>query len=359
MASDPARKKPGLALSLLYVGLGLAGFVATAKALTPLVPWPDERGMRAKYEAFASRKDEYDAVYIGSSRVFRAVDPQIVDSAVHAAGRPFRSFNFGLDGMMAFESDFVMRELLKLEPAKLEWIVFEANLFDPAYEFPGTDPRSRQAVYWHTPRQTLLALESVWLSKLPLAKRCELAWVHIETAAWKFANYGDGTVIAKRLLGWDGADIAKDVPLEIAYEDEGYQRMEGLTTKFHTEGRVEFLKVLDKYKEYVARIPTENAVGADLSAYNFRALREQKEEVARVGAELVYVNMPNFRGTPDVIALAATGELPHFLQYNDPQKYPEIFEVDRRQDRGHLSRKGAEDFSRHLADALLGLMDGQ
>jgi hypothetical protein len=41
-----------------------------------------------------------DCLFLGSSQVYRSVDPAVVDALVGtAAGRPFRSFNFGLGGM--------------------------------------------------------------------------------------------------------------------------------------------------------------------------------------------------------------------------------------------------------------------
>lgn len=347
------RDTPPPGRTTFMVGLGLAGFFTTAALLRPFVPWPEERAMRAKYEHFAAHKQEFDAVYIGSSRMLRAIDPRIVDAEVTARGQPFRSFNFGLDGMMALESDFVMQKLLELEPEHLRLVLFEANTWYGGFDNPGTDPHSQRSVFWHTPGQTARALETLWLSDHPLWERMVLAGTHIEVAAWNVANYGQGTRILGHVRGTDRDAIGAEIPVEEIAEARGYQPMEGLTDKFHTEGRQVFLDALKNYKEVIATIPEGNARQGTLATYNFGALHAQYRAVESHGAELVYVVMPGRSGTPDPVALHAQGHVPRLMHFNQPDRYPSIFEIDRRFDLGHLSRKGAEDFSRLLADSIV------
>lgn len=343
---------PPLGPTSFLVGLALAGFSAVAALLHPLVPWPDERAMRAKYEHFAAHKDEFDAVYIGSSRMLRGIDPRIVDAELEARGKPFRSFNFGLDGMMALESDFVMRELLELAPARLRFVLFEANTWYGGFDNPGTDPHSQRSVYWHTLPQTAKALETLWLSDKPVWERFTLAGTHVEVMAWKLVNYGQGTRMLARIRGTDADEIGAEIPVEVIAQGRGYQPMEGLTDKAHTEGREVFLVAPEKYLEMYAKIPAANAAPAKLSTYNFDALRSQYQTTQSHGAKLVYVVMPTWEGTPDLLALRAAGHVPVLFFFNDPERYGSLFELDRRHDRGHLSRLGAEDLSRLIAASL-------
>jgi hypothetical protein len=354
---------PPIGPTSLFVALGLAGLTAVAALVYPLVPFPEERAMRAKYEYFAAHKDELDAVYIGSSRMLRGIDPRIVDAEISARGRPFQSFNFGLDGMMALESDFVMRKLLELDPARLRFVLFEANTwyggYDAKFGNPGTDPHSQRSVYWHTVPQTMKALETLRVSDQPAWERLRFAGTHIETMVWKLVSYGQGTRIFAKLTGTDADEISAAISVDEIAEGRGYQPMEGLTDKFHTEGREVFLtpQAQAKYPEMIAAIPAANATAASLATYNFRALRSQYETAAAHGTELVYVVMPTVRGTPDPLTLHATGHVPVLFHYNDPEKYASIFAIDRRHDIGHLSRLGTEELSELIASSLADEME--
>ncbi len=354
---------PPIGPTSLYVGLGLAGLSAVAALLHPLVPWPEERAMRAKYEHFAQHKDEFDAVYIGSSRMLRGIDPRVVDAELEARGKPFRSFNFALDGMMALESDFVMRELFDLSPARLRFVLMEANTwyggYDAKYGNPGTDPHSQRSVFWHTVPQTMKALETLWLAKEPAWERLKLAGTHVETMAWKLVNYGQGARIFARLCGLDAEEIGAEIPVHVIAEGRGYQPMEGLTDDFHTEGHEVFLtpQAQERYPQLIAAIPAANAARDTLATYNFAALRSQQDAAAAHGVELVHVVMPTVRGTPDPLALRDGRHISVLFHFNDPEKYASLFAIDRRWDIGHLSRLGAQELSALIADSLAAEME--
>src|SRR5881628_3215393 len=65
---------PRRARTLLLCLVFGASFAALSLLLRPLVPWPAEYSLRAKLDWFRAHKDELDCLFLGSSRVFRAVD---------------------------------------------------------------------------------------------------------------------------------------------------------------------------------------------------------------------------------------------------------------------------------------------
>ncbi len=344
---------PPLGPTTSLVGLGLLGFGTVALLIHPLVPWPEEKAMRAKYEHFAAHKDEFDAVYIGSSRVLRGIDPRRIDADIEATGRPFRSFNFGLAGMMALESDFVLRELLALSPARLEYVLFEANTWYGGFDDPWADPHSQRNVYWHTLPQTMKALETLWLSNKPAWERLKLAGTHLETMVWKYVNYGQGARIWARLSGTDADEVGEEIAVAEIAEGRGYQPLEALTDHYHEFNRNEFLKSQDKYKAMIREIPAQNAAPTDLATYNFAALRSQQELVRQAGMQLIYVVLPSMRGSPDARVLHESGHVPVLFHFNQPEKYPFLFEMDRLQDAWHPTRLGTQELSDLLAESLV------
>ena len=57
-------------------------FLALAAGVRTQVPWVATSGLRAKVDGFAAHRDEYDAVYLGSSHVFHSFRPDVIDPLV-------------------------------------------------------------------------------------------------------------------------------------------------------------------------------------------------------------------------------------------------------------------------------------
>lgn len=336
--------------TLLLFAVLAVSFALVAALVRPLVPWPEERGLRAKYEYVRAHKDELDAIYIGSSRMMRAIDPRVVDAELAARGLPWNTFNFGADGMFGFEADFVLREILALEPARLKTVFFEAATWYPGFDEPGsTNPESLRCAFWHTPAATVNALESVRRMDAPLATKLALYRTHLSAFAKKCSSFGQGPRVLAKALGTDTAAIDVDVPASLVRETRGYQPLELLTDEVHTQGREIFLIAIENYRKLIAKIPAENARAASLDTYNLRALRGQYEVARQHDAELVQVVMPNRVGTPLFGTLQQARHIPVLLHFNRPDAYPELFEVEHHYDMGHLNRAGAALFSRLLA----------
>lgn len=224
--SQSGRRGGALVLGLRQGLLFLAGFSAVAAGVRTLVPWPEEYGLRAKYEFFAEHRDEFDVVYVGSSRVFRAFDPLVFDAELAASGVEARSFNFGVGGMRGFEQDFVLRRLLELEPARLEWVLLEGGEWDPEFDY-SFNAFSWRSVFWHSPGETLAVLATLWKGGGPPLHRLELARQHLLLALHRFSSYGQGREVLKDLLGETAADRRRrSLPHEVLARGRGFELAE-------------------------------------------------------------------------------------------------------------------------------------
>src|SRR5713226_6136440 len=86
-----------------FVGLanciaGLCAFVVSCQALHCVAGLPRIAQVTPKLEYFAGHKDEFDTLFVGSSRIYHQVMPEVFDEVLRANGREARSFNFGIDG---------------------------------------------------------------------------------------------------------------------------------------------------------------------------------------------------------------------------------------------------------------------
>jgi hypothetical protein len=72
-----------------------------------------------------AHKDNFDIVFVGSSRVFVGLSPRIFDQAASASGQRWRSFNLGMDKMGMVQSMAIIRELVATGPRHLKYVFFE------------------------------------------------------------------------------------------------------------------------------------------------------------------------------------------------------------------------------------------
>ena len=117
-------------------------------ALDRWLPLPDVGEVSEKLAFFARHEDEFDAVFVGSSRVCGQIAPGVFDSEVGSATRqPMRSFNLGAPSMFLPESLFVIDRILAAKPARLRWMFIELD--DPRPRLEEHAGLVRREVYWH------------------------------------------------------------------------------------------------------------------------------------------------------------------------------------------------------------------
>lgn len=74
---------------------------------------------------FEQHKDNFDIVFIGSSRFYHGISPRLFDRVAAEAGHHWRSFNLGVDKMRPATSLALARRVLDLQPRKLKYLFFE------------------------------------------------------------------------------------------------------------------------------------------------------------------------------------------------------------------------------------------
>lgn len=315
-------------------GLFLFGFGLT----TSFVGWraglPEMGPLTDKLRYFAAHKDDYDVVFVGSSRVERGVVPPLFDAELTARGRALRSFNFGVAGMEAHEANALVRRVLALAPARLRWVVVEVDGWDPAL-----DPENRfkrRAVFWHDAAETWSALSSTAALAAPVAVCADLAATHLLHFAARSLALGRGPDAVRSLLG--SAAPASSPELARWQGFEPYSE----TSYRYNPLRRRFLDRLDEYREAVRRL--EDDAGAAASPADVAAVRAQVAMILGAGRRPVYLVPPSPRAVPRL-----AGDVPALLAFNRPRDYGELFAVERRFDREHLTQEGAERFTRLLA----------
>jgi len=58
------------------VALGFVAFIGTCLLIDSLLPEPGITGVSSKLRYYEAHKDEFDAVFIGTSRIYHQVSPR-------------------------------------------------------------------------------------------------------------------------------------------------------------------------------------------------------------------------------------------------------------------------------------------
>ena len=327
-----------VALALIY----FASLVISAKVMSRIIPAAEIPQFTEKLAYFAAHKDEYDALFIGSSRTFRQLLPSIFDPQMTAGGQPTRSFNFGLDAMFSPEDAYVAEQIFALRPTKLRRVFIEVSGFNT--NFAVQPPETRRALHWHDFHRTALLCRDI----LPFAKfskirdpaRWARAWPHVRLFSIRALHFGEGT----RLLDpWRG--IPPREPQWVMGTAGDGAVPYAAETEYARENREGFDRDMEVLRAGQAKF-------SKLSPAPLQSLRELIERVRVLRAEPVLFIAPvalTRIGTP-----AGQVAVP-ILDFSDPHKWPALFDPANRYDRAHLNAPGARIFSRLFAEQVLAL----
>lgn len=334
-----------LRLQSAFSGFLLA-LILTCWTVGHLADVPEMGTLDDKLRYFSEHQDDYDLVFVGSSRLHRGVVPALFDAEMAALGHPVRSFNFGTLGMQAHEASSLLRRLLANKPARLRYVVIEPGEFDP--ELPAENRFKRRVIFWHDRHETL----AVWRSTLarqdlPWTRRADLLMTH-------------GLHFVAQAMALDrGFDLIQRIaptpvaPSKLAdlVKYQGFLPYTPQSYEFSDE-RKAFLADLASYRQQVAALgaerPREKVPAEGLT----QAIAAQRAELESLGLTPIYVIPATLHAQNEFHALNRSGVMPRLLAFDDPTEYARLYDENLRFDPEHLTQEGADLFTRLLAERL-------
>ena len=343
----------------VHIALFVVGWVAVQALVQPALPLPALEDLQPKLEHLTEAADEYTAVAIGSSRVFREVIPDVFDEQMRLLGRRHKLFNLGAKGMRVPEAVVILEWLLERRPANLELVIFELTDCDPFL-----DTRNEMAdreIAWHTWGATRRAVEGAWTdpdTRVGDRERAEASVMHLRHWLARFAATGRGRELVPLLERGQPGDSVREpmdlvkymritqgwVPLE-AEMQAGYQARQD-----HYRGHI------PEYFERVKDLRNKRAVPIPMRAYEVALIERVRELCAGHGLQLVFVIMPSLTVEADLLGAQGRGELPELLVFNDPRRYPFFYKPDSRWDAAHLTRPASRVFTGRLVAEVAALL---
>ena len=331
--------------------IAVTAFLITCIGLHALLPFPEiDGGGSQKFRFFSAHKDEFDTLFIGSSRVYFQISPAIFDRVTRESGLPTHSFNFGIGGMYLPESAYLLEQILNLRPRNLRWVFIEYD--EMQTKWSPENQTSRRALYWADWTRVSLLLRkltdagmgSFWLPNptklrdIVLRQKDEKNTRSLLTfyATQVERNYTNVSRAADVLHYFLCRDTKERRARYLGAASDGYVTRPNRMSPSQTAA----------YERGLAAAMVE-AGTRPLSPYAVEAYRQCAQEVRSIGAAPVFLITPNT--TQINVAAESTGAPGFVMAFNDPRVYPNLYHSSVRRDGQHLTKSGAEDFTRTVA----------
>jgi hypothetical protein len=353
---EPTRGKTVIR-ALTNTAIGATAFLLSCFGLRAILPFPEiDGGVSQKFRFFAAHKDEFDTLFIGSSRVYFQISPAIFDRVTRESGMPTHSFNFGVGGMYLPETAYLLEQILNLKPRNLRWVFIEYD--ELLTKWSPENQSSRRALYWADWKRVSLLLrkltdagtDPLWLSN-PAKLRDIILRQNDEKSTRSLLTF----YVTQVERNYTNISRAADVLDHFLSRDTKGRRASYLgaaSDGYVTRPNRMSPSQAAAYERGLAAAMAE-AGTRPLSPYAVEAYRQCAQEVRNIGAVPIFLITPS---TTEISVAAESTELTGVVMaFNNPQAYPNLFRSGVRRDGQHLTKIGAEEFTRILATNFVGL----
>ena len=344
------RQKPVVRKAANFVLIATAAFLIVAVGLRQIAwSWlgvPYIEVMTEKLDHFRSHADRYNTVVVGSSRVFRTIDPPSVEASAAEHGCPGLSvFNFGIPSLSHSEQNYLLEQILAARPDTLKRIIFEDALHESRDYINATTPRGR---YFHSFRFAADKLRNIWTYPESFGKR--LYRTQIFLRAFLFENSGIGL--------WSQLAFGKkeeEQPAgKLSLERDGFLALDNDPDERLVERHQELLNNLPLFDDMVEL--KNGVVGPQKASERAGYLVEEARHLQSGGVAVGLIVPPNpstLRFTPAITA-SVHEKAPNIaiFDYNRKDTPPNIFQHSLWFDLNHLTGVGATMVSRQFGEDL-------
>ena len=329
----------------------VAAFLICCTALHRALPAPEIKLVTPKLRHLAQHHVDYDAVFVGSSHVYRGLIPSVFDKVMADAGQPTHSFNFGIDGMWPPEQFYLMDRILELRPRNWRWVFIE--LSDVQFKrVPGEEDTQRD-VYWHDWHHTFTVIRKLldlnspgnWKRKKGgLVRWHGAVWMHLELLCRNLANVGGAQAALDGFARWGNERAGGDSDLGPA--GDGYDPVD-----VHLDA-----PAARSFEAWLAR-DVANSKPRIVDPYAEKAFLNYARRFRALGATPIFFTAP---GSMSLLpSKFRSPSAPPIMVFNDPVTFPALYRAEFRWNEGHVNDAGAHEYSRVFARRVLSLETGK
>jgi hypothetical protein len=352
-----ATRRKTLTWALINSTICVVAFLVTCIVLRAVLPFPEiDGGVSQKFRFFAAHKDEFDTLFIGSSRIYFQISPAIFDRVTRESGLATHSFNFGIGGMYLPETGYLLEQILKLKPRKLRWVFIEYDELQTKWSLE--NQTSRRALYWADwKRVSLLLRKLIDAGTDPLLSPnpAKLRDIALRQESEKNTRGLLTFYVTQFERNYTNVSRAADV-LEYFWGHDTKERRarylgaasDGYVAKPNRMSRAQAASYERGLAAAMAKAETRS-----LSPYTVSAYRQCAQDVTNIGAAPIFLITPST--TQIDVTTESTGLPGAVMAFNNPRTYPNLYRSNVRRDGQHLTKSGSEEFTRIVAGKFVEL----
>jgi hypothetical protein len=334
--------------TLLCLSAFALGAFGVAVGGAAFLPPPHLPVLSEKRAYFFGERGRYDAVFIGSSRVYRGIVPEVFDAEMAALGHRVQSFNLGMEAVWPPESLFRVREFLRDRP-RVRWVFIELLPVNP--RLTPENARTLRSISWHDWRHTALAWRAIAEDQtFSVGEKWSWAVLHLELFIRQSSNLSRvATLIEPRLLPELEKVARKEAALNTQWVS-GSGFLAEPETPMSGEVAIDLRRIAAAYTQQLSPLP--------LPPYLRDALSDLVRAVRDAGAVPIFFITPSTTRAENFSDIRTQGIDADLISFKDPARFPALYDPALHFDGPHLNERGARELSRLLAQEAAPLLQG-
>lgn len=297
-----------------------------------------------KYEYFINNQDNFNTVILGSSQSYRQINPEILDGLLK--DYQTSTFNLAAEAIFNPEVYYLYEKLLEtIETNSLKYAFIELRLLE---DMRSNSLNQSWNYYWHNLEYLNFSINYTLASNRPLWEKIKVIKKYIICYVNKIINGYKALVCNKSnenglYYGKDGFYSLNEEMSDIG----GNNYLRKILASFLKD-----TTVLEKKVSRANRVFSVKNNEQFINEVHLIKLIDLIEKSKQKGVHLIFVIPP--RGVYNEL-LAIKEKLPsnHIIEIANPQKYPELYQVEFTFDKWHVNKKGADLYTKYIANELI------
>jgi len=318
---------------------------------------------KVKLEQFSQLKDNVDLVFIGRSTTWRNIITSEFDKELEKYNINLVSFNFAFPTMRYGEVLFLLKEIKKIKPKKLKFIILETAV--KQYSSVTKLKDTRKFIFWHNFKNTVFAIknELIYSKQKKMLENFFNVYQHLKAFYFKTIIKSNGFFTLNYFFKINSKQLKRYTIFneKIIMGNLTLDKYIGLKHKRHqsflTKGSIGFFNKIRK-KVINLKFKKINLYNSRKEFYDLLIDWSKAMKTNLIFFTAPLSNKKYFKNNNDkyydkYFIKTDINESYPILSLDDPHKYPTLFKSDRRFDAMHLNALGAKEASKHLAQIFL------
>lgn len=309
------------------------------KALTPY-HWGNKMFSK-KVTYFQSKPSNFNTIFFGSSRIYRHINPIVLDSILKE--KDIHSFNFASPATFNPESYFLYENFIDhLEENQIKYALLEIQQLN----LHSKNTTTTKGSYWNTIPILKYSIESIISSKRSVIKKVYYTSVYLESFLYSLFDF--------KILKPELQEKPKGIHGFYPLEEESHKKYKERWDDFHSDTtQIQASIRCAVNQDFYLKENKKVNVG------HFKKLNSLLLKSKRKGIHLFFLIPPKLEkiSYSELVPLLNSIPKEHTLSLYEYQKFTDLYFVENAFDIGHFNTIGANLFTTYVANMIKEKLD--